>query len=834
MNGTTRSVLLGLCLTALTTGGEGQQLGAGPTQPALSAAVPVITTNGTSATVSTCCGGIITTLAGTGTSGYTGDGGPASAAEVTTGIRSIAADAAGDVFFSDITSATVRVVYEGGTIAASLITAENPTVTTPVVGNIYVLVGAEGVAGTPTNGQLGTAARLNISAGIVALDAAGDVFFNNTATNSIWVLYAGGTNTAGTNFISIEAGVASPLLGHIYKVAGGNSTAGYAGNGSLATASNVEFHGINDVKLDAAGNMYIVDNGNNCIREVSATTGIVSLFAGVAGSAGSTGLNGPATAALLNAPYAVAVDPSGDVYIADKNNSEIKMVYEGGAQAQALITLENSTITSPTVGDIYLIAGGGKTATPFGGLATASSLPGPTMVALDYAGNIYIAGTYIEVVNATTGRMVTVAGNGTTGYSGDGGLATSGEMAAVRCVAVDASGRIYITDAPNARIREVSQGVMNFVGEPVGTTSTPELIQFTNTGNATLNFTGTPTFGGTNASDFALDTAFTIASPSPYTDSSTLCTASASLAPGASCLLAVTYTPAIPGTSSATMSVTTNDPLSPHVIQLVGELTPTTTTLTPSASTVYPGQTVTLTATVSTSGGTPTGTLTFYQGSTVLQTINPLPASGTATITLPTLAYGAYTYTAVYSGDTNYSGSTSAVITINSNTFAIGISPSTLSVVPGGAAATTLTITGSGPAQVLSLSCTAPSILGCAFTPTSVSLAAGGTTTVNLEVAAVPTTARLISTPSKVYAVSFLPLGALLAFGLSMYRRRSKMVLLAVLLCLGSLGMLSGCGDKSNVGTTLGPSTQTVTVNVTGTAGSTPFVQSVALTVNVQ
>ncbi len=93
--------------------------------------------------------GVMTTVAGNGISGHTGDGGLATSAELTNGIRGIAADAAGDVFFVDDTNDTVRVVYEGGAAAAQLITAENPTVTTPQVGYIYVLAGAEGTAGTP-------------------------------------------------------------------------------------------------------------------------------------------------------------------------------------------------------------------------------------------------------------------------------------------------------------------------------------------------------------------------------------------------------------------------------------------------------------------------------------------------------------------------------------------------------------------------------------------------------------------------------------------------------------------------------------------------------------
>jgi len=189
----------------------------------------------------------------------------------------------------------------------------------------------------------------------------------------------------------------------------------------------------------------------------------------------------------------------------------------------------------------------------------------------------------------------------------------------------------------------------------------------------------------------------------------------------------------------------------------------------------------------------------------------------------------------VYSGDTNFAGSTSAVITIDSNNFTTSLSPTTISVAPGGTAATTLTITGMGPAQLLSLSCSGPSILGCAFTPASVSLAASGTATVSLVVAAAPTTpVASVVPPSKGLTLALLPFGTLLVLGLMRRRRPLKITLLVFLLCLGSLGMLSGCGDKSNVGTPLGSSTQTVMVNVSSTTASTTFTQSVALTVNVQ
>ena len=153
---------LAVWLMASSLSASAQQLGVGAAQSAL-AFQP----------------GTMTTLAGTGVSGPTGDGGAATTATVTNGIRGIAADAAGDVYFADDNGYTIRVVYEGGSTAAALIKAENTSVTTPVVGDIYLIAGSEGTSGTPANGTLGSSAKLKPGAGL-ALDAAGDVYFSRS------------------------------------------------------------------------------------------------------------------------------------------------------------------------------------------------------------------------------------------------------------------------------------------------------------------------------------------------------------------------------------------------------------------------------------------------------------------------------------------------------------------------------------------------------------------------------------------------------------------------------------------------------------------------------
>ncbi|WP_263416406.1 Ig-like domain repeat protein [Terriglobus albidus] len=641
---------------------------------------------------------IITTIAGTGAAGYTGDGGPATSALMSGGIKGIVADSAGDVFFVDGTYCTVRVIYEGGATAAQLIAAETG-VTSPVVGNIYVVAGIENQCGTPSNGTLATSAKITPNTGGLGIDSAGDIYVAGTSS-TVWVVYAGGANTVGTNFISLEASVTSPTLGAIYRVAGSRTSAN-GGDGTLATSSSVGLHGVDDIKFDSIGNMYLADQGNNAIREVSASTGFISTIAGGGGTASGASGNSPngtvASSSLLNQPYAVAVDASNNVYISDKNNNLIRMIYVGGSAAAALITLENPTITSPVQGDLYTIAGGGGALSPYGVRATTAKLNGTTGLATDPAGNIYLAvNGYNEIleVNAATGILSIVAGTGTagtaTGTNGDGGVATSALLSGPRGVAADAAGRVYITDSGDLKVRQVGpQGLLVFAGQAPNTTSAAQSVLLSNVGNTTLNFTGgAPVFSGTNASNFAIAS----------TSSPNACNFT-SLAPRANCSIAITYSPQDNNASSAALSFITDGILSPQQILLQAAALPTTTTtLQTSASSVAAGTAMTLTATV-TGGASPSGTISFYNNGSSLLGTATLSSSGVAALTYTPSATGALSITASYPGNTSNAGSTSNTVSVNvtgnaSSTTSVTASPATIN--QGQNVTFTATVSGSG------------------------------------------------------------------------------------------------------------------------------------------
>jgi sugar lactone lactonase YvrE len=223
--------------------------------------------------------------------------------------------------------------------------------------------------------------------------------------------------------------------GVISTVAGTGGTEGYAGDGGAATKAALMAP--LGVAVDAAGNLYIADY-YGWIREVNASTGVISTLAGN-GTNGYSGDGGSATSAQFYNPIGVAVDSSGNVYIADSGNGAVRMV-------------SNGTITT--------IAGNGTLAyVGDGGPASQAEFSAISGIAVDAQGNIYVADTSNDAVRLFPlgGTVSTVAGNGTQGYTGDGGPATVAELNNPRAVAVTPSGNVYVADTGNNSVRMLTR-----------------------------------------------------------------------------------------------------------------------------------------------------------------------------------------------------------------------------------------------------------------------------------------------------------------------------------------------------------------------------------------
>jgi sugar lactone lactonase YvrE len=220
--------------------------------------------------------------------------------------------------------------------------------------------------------------------------------------------------------------------GMVERVAG-TGQAGFSGDGG--NALNAQLNSPQGVALDTAGNLYIADQYNQRIRMVS-LDGIITTVAGN-GTAGYNGDGEPASSAELYYPQGITTDGAGNLYIADLGNGRIRMVSADGS--------------------IATVAGGGTGSSGDGGPATSATLTGPNAVALDAAGDLYIADAtnQVRVVNPA-GVIAHFAGTGLRGYSGDGGLAASAALSDPVGLVVDPTGNVYIADESNQRVRKVN------------------------------------------------------------------------------------------------------------------------------------------------------------------------------------------------------------------------------------------------------------------------------------------------------------------------------------------------------------------------------------------
>ncbi|MBV8833468.1 MAG: hypothetical protein JO108_30085 [Acidobacteriaceae bacterium] len=219
----------------------------------------------------------------------------------------------------------------------------------------------------------------------------------------------------------------------------GTGTGGYSGDGGPATSATLT--GPRGLAVDGSGNVLICDAGNNVIREVKISSGVITTVAGTASSSGGfSGDGGPAVNAQLKGPYGIVVNASGDLFISDTGNARIRKVGNVGGQ-----------LTSASVITTY--AGTGQVGfAGDGGAAAAAQFNQPIGLAVDSAGNLYIADELnyvVREITASSGNINTVAGNHTPGYSGDGGPATSASLFDPLGLAVDSHGDIYVSEIGN-------------------------------------------------------------------------------------------------------------------------------------------------------------------------------------------------------------------------------------------------------------------------------------------------------------------------------------------------------------------------------------------------
>ena len=343
----------------------------------------------------------IITVAGTGSPGFSGDGGPATSAQFGK-LCGMAIDTAGNLYIADTENSRMRRVTPAGII-------------TTVAGN--------GLLGFSGDGGPATSAQLSGPSG-VASDASGNLYIADRDNHRIRKVTPAG----------------------IITTVAGNGLLGFSGDGGPATSAQLAYP--NSVAVDTAGNLYIPDGNNFRIRKVT-PGGIITTVAGD-GKGDFTGDGGPATSAGLgDSTWGVAVDTVGNLYVAThgewfrgnpRANCRIRKVAPGG-----LITTVAGNGTCGFAGD--------------GGPATSAQFNSgyPTGLAVDTVGTLYISDLYNHRIRKVTppGIITTVAGNGLRGFSGDGGPATSAQLSSPSGIAVDPSDNLWVADSSNFRIRRL-------------------------------------------------------------------------------------------------------------------------------------------------------------------------------------------------------------------------------------------------------------------------------------------------------------------------------------------------------------------------------------------
>lgn len=708
-------------------------------------------------------------------------------------------------------------VVEDGTLVGT-VTGLSASATNLPVGEPLILTAIVTAASGPAPSGVVSFLYAGKTLGSSSLNSSGVATLTvRTTVGQFSITASYGGNAVDASSVSTPVGVTvteGPTnLPNIYIYAG-NGNPGVNGDG--CSAANAELNSAYSLASDAAGNLYIADFEGNRIRRVDRLTGIITTVAGN-GTKGFSGDGGAATSAALNAPYGVAIDTAGNLYIADTENFRIRKVvlatgiittvagtgtmgYSGDGE---LATSEEIGyvygVATDASGNLYLgddtnfrvrkvkrlsgiittVAGSG---TPgYGGdgdPATSAELFGLLYPALDASGNLYISDTNnnrIRKVDALTGIITTLAGDGVQGYGGDGGTATNAELYLPGQIASDAAGNVTIADVFNNRVRRVDaatglittvagDGVQGFgpIGDPAiyAELNEPTAIALDAAGNIYIDVEGVtqilivgdePNFPliatktGLVAAPATLFVGQTLSLTATVTSSCAAPGGTVSFLNGAVSLgsaslhgtgvATLALSPAVGDYSiTASYSGSTIDAPSqsapPVEVTVSSGLISTTTSLTALPTTLTVGQTLTVRANVSpASGATPTGEVTFYNGANSLGT-GQLNAIGQVTLQLKP-AVGSYSITASYGGSSINAPSTSSPpikVTVNTatTTTTFSATPTTLSV--GQTLTMTATVTsstGAKPTGTVTFNVSGP----VNITPPSATLNANGVAT---------------------------------------------------------------------------------------------------------
>jgi sugar lactone lactonase YvrE len=740
----------------------------------------------------------------------------------------IAFDPIGNLYFAETANHTIRRVDTTGAITT--------------------------IAGTGTQGFSGdngpaTAATLDSPQGL-ALDTANNLYLADTHNHRIRKL--------------------NLITGTITTIAG-TGTPGFSGDHGPATASQLCLP--TALAIDGANNLYLADTGNHRIREIS-PSGTITTVAGT-GIQGFSGDKGPAIDARIDSSMGVAIDSADNLYLSDTHNHRIRRI-------------------DATTGIITTIAG---TGTPgFSGdtgSATSSNLFLPHGITIDSAGNLYLADTEnhrIRRIDATSGIVITVAGNGTQSFGGENAQAITASLDTPLATAVSPSALVTLSDSANQRIRQLTAApgpattIHTIAGLGAVTPGTltllaPSIIAYgTGQLTATLDYplpaTGVVTFLNGNTTLGAADLSANIATYSTASlpaGSYSLIAAysgdqthgvvqsppvsltiipvklSATISP-----VAILYGQPAPGITStltgvlpqdvASLSVTFSNSATnsspvgtyPIAATLAGSAAGNYTIANPAADLVInpapalitldpiadatSGTLVTVTAhVVSTTTGEPTGTVTFLDDSTPAFT-TPVSATGVAVLNLSTLTQGSHAITAVYNGSANFKPANSPAQRVTITT-APGTNPdftlastntTSQTIVSGSSASYTFSVQfQTAMSSPITLAASGlPNLATASFNPPI--LPPGSTTNTFTLTIATPGSANLKKIPSVVdWAILIFPFATLAL------RRRShrSFILLSLTLLFAT-----GCGDRISAVDPLVLSTKTYTITVTGTA----------------